>query len=198
MKALIRGSLASLIGSVALFVAPAAFAEGEPCINDVDCPGNGAACGGDVCNWNKSSGDASKPYACNPAGSETPKGNDGWCTNNSDCKCMGQGATCRAPHCTFTKASEAPAGGGSASGGSASGGTSSSGSAGAPATAAGTTSTGGTGTTPTAGTGSTTTPAPAADSGGCSVSAPGRSNTGLVLAFGVVAGLGVALSRRRR
>jgi MYXO-CTERM domain-containing protein len=30
------------------------------------------------------------------------QGSDGWCSSDSDCKCMGEGATCVAPHCTFT------------------------------------------------------------------------------------------------
>lgn len=79
------------------------------CYNDDDCPG--AACGGDVCNWNKihpspiPEGD--RFYVCNPAGS-SPQGMDGWCTTDADCKCRGLGAVCRVPYCTFTRASDAP------------------------------------------------------------------------------------------
>jgi len=180
MKAMLRSSLATLVGSVALFVAPSAFAEGEPCINDVDCPGGGQVCGGDVCNWTKPQGDK---FTCNAAGTQTPKGKDGWCTTTADCKCKGEGATCVAPYCTFTKASDAPAGtGGTGTGGSAStGGT----------TAAGTTSTAG--TTSAAGTAAK----PADDGGGCSVGVPGGANTGIALGVGLL-GLGLAFARRRR
>lgn len=199
MKALLRGSLAGLMSCFMLSLSATALAEGEPCYNDDDCPGGGAECGGDVCNWNKVHpapvGD--KGFTCNPAGTD-PKGQDGWCTTTDDCKCKAQGANCnKAPYCSFTKASDAPAGtagggsgaGGSAAGGSAAGGTSASGAAtGGSAPTAGTTGTAGTGTT---------TPAPAADDGGCSVSMPGNTGTGALLALGV-AGLGLALARRRR
>jgi MYXO-CTERM domain-containing protein len=90
------------------------------------------------------------------------------------------GATCKAPYCTFTKASDAPAGGGSGAGGS---GTAGSGTAGSGTAGSGTA---GTGTTP-----------PPADEGGCSLSVPGRTNTGIALGLGV-AGLALALLRRRR
>lgn len=189
MKALLRGSLATLVGSVSLFVASTALAEGEACFNDNDCPGGGQVCGGEVCNWGKANPTpvGSKAYTCNPAGTD-PKGNDGWCTGDATCKCVNEGAKCVGVHCTFTKASDAPAG---------SGGTSSGGS---PTTAGtGTTPTAGTGTTPTAGTasgGSGSTPA-SDDGGGCSVSVPGGVNTGLALGVGLV-GLGLALARRRR
>jgi len=172
MKALLRGSLATLVGSVALFVASTALADGEACYNDIDCPGT--ACGDAVCNWNThaTTPDGRKIFGCNPAGSQTPVGKDGWCEKTSDCKCAGQGATCVAPYCTFTKP---PAGaGGTGSGGAApTAGTSST---------AGTTSTAGTATT--AGTG--TTPAPEADSGGCTMSVPGGTNTGLALGVSVL------------
>src|SRR3954465_711025 len=103
MKALLRGSLATLVGSVSLFVASTALADGEACFNDIDCPGT--ACGDAVCNWKKPATTpmGSKTFACNPAGSQTPVGADGWCTTTADCKCAGQGAVCKAPYCTFTK-----------------------------------------------------------------------------------------------
>lgn len=180
-----------------LSLSTTALAEGEPCFNDDDCPGGGAACGGDVCNWNKMSAtpDGDKIFYCNPAGTQ-PKGQDGWCTEASDCKCQAQGATCGGTFCTFTKASDAPtppAGGGGAGGSGVSGG---GGAGGAPV--AGTTS-GGSPVAGAAGTaGSPTTPAPApAESGGCSVSAPASTGSGALLALGV-AGLGLALGRRRR
>lgn len=177
MKALRRGLLSTLFGSVALLASSVALADGEECINDIDCPG--AECGGPVCNWSKPQG---MKYTCNPAGSQT-KGSDGWCTTDADCKCKGQGAVCHAPYCSFTKASDAPAGGGSGAGGSAS--------------TAGTTSTAGTGTagTGTAGTGNT--PAPAKDEGGCSFGGATNTGSGMALALGAL-GLGVAFARRRR
>ena len=180
MKALLRGSLASLLGFAALFVAPVALADGEPCINDDDCPGT--ECGSAVCNWNKPQGTM---FTCNPAGTDPPVGGkpkDGWCTATDDCKCKSLGATCTAPYCSFTKP---PAGAAGTSAGGA-------------APTAGMTSTAGTATAGTAagGTGPTT-PAPAADSGGCSLSVPGGTNTALALGVGLL-GLGVAFARRRR
>jgi MYXO-CTERM domain-containing protein len=172
-----------LVGSVTLFVASTALADGEACFNDIDCPGT--ACGDAVCNWTKSAATpmGDKTFACNPAGSQ-PATKDGWCTKDSDCKCAGQGATCKAPYCTFTKPM-AGAGGTGAGGTASTAGTSST---------AGAATTAGTGTT-TAGTGST--PAPAEDSGGCSLSVPGGTNTGLALGVGLL-GLGLAFARRRR
>ena len=63
------------------------------CTNDTDCGGN--TCGGMVCQWSASG------HNCVPAGTD-PQGSDGWCTTTANCKCMAQGATCAAPHCTFT------------------------------------------------------------------------------------------------
>lgn len=185
MKALLRGTLATLVGSVALFAASSASAAGEPCFNDNDCPGGGQVCGGDVCNWNKShpTPDGNKAYTCNPAGTD-PKPNDGWCTGDATCKCAPQGAKCVGVRCTFTLAKDAPAGtAGTATGGTAAGGS---------AATAGSATTAGTATGGTA-----STPAPAADEGGCSVSTPGSTNTGIALAVGL-AGLGLAFARRRR
>ena len=89
MTALLRGSLATLVGSVSLFLASTALAEGEPCYNDVDCPGT--ACGDAVCNWSKLSsmstpGDR-KIFYCNPAGTQ-PMAQDGWCTTTAGCWMM--------------------------------------------------------------------------------------------------------------
>lgn len=205
MKALLRASLASLVGSAALFSSSLALAMGENCLNDTDCPG--AECGGEVCNWNLTNPVANidKPYTCNPAGTD-PKGKDGWCSDKDSnfCKCKAQGATCGTNffYCSFTKPSDAPAGGGgSGSGGSGSStaGTGSATAGSSSATAGSSSATAGSSST-TAGSssgGSGSTPAPAAaDEGGCSVSAPGRSNTGLAL--GALAALGLVLSRRRR
>lgn len=177
MKALLRGTLATLVGSVSLFVASSALAEGEACYNDIDCPGT--ACGDAVCNWSKQTATpvGKMVFACNPAGSQ-PARQDGWCTTDADCKCAGQGAVCKAPYCTFTK----PMAG---AGGTGAGGVT--GTAGS-ATTAGT----GTAGTPAGGTGSK----PAAEeSSACSMSVPGGVNTGLALGVGL---LGLAFARRRR
>lgn len=68
------------------------------CTNDIDCadPG-GNHCGGMVCQWSASG------HNCVPAGTDA-QGTDGWCTSDTDCKCMAQGAACMAtkPHCSFT------------------------------------------------------------------------------------------------
>jgi MYXO-CTERM domain-containing protein len=182
MKASLRTSLATLVGSVALLVAPAAFAVGEPCFNDTDCPN--PACGGDVCDWNQMNPafPAATPYTCIAAGSSgKPKGQEGWCTStngDANCKCAGVGAKCVGVYCTFTQAKDAPAGSSGSGAGGGSG-------------TAGSTATAGTGTAGTA-----AKPAPA-DEGGCSVSVPGGSNTGVAVGLGLL-GLGLALARRRR
>ena|SRR5579883_1110474 len=71
------------------------------CTNDVDCPN--PACGGQVCQW------GAQGHNCVDAGTDI-QGSDGWCTVDSDCKCMGIGARCAAPHCTFTLPAFADAG----------------------------------------------------------------------------------------
>ena len=64
------------------------------CTVDTDCPG--ATCGSSVCQWSVGG------HACVPAGTD-PQPYDGWCTNDAQCKCGGEGATCTASqHCTFT------------------------------------------------------------------------------------------------
>ena len=194
MKRLLRGSIAMFFGSVALFAASTAFADGEACYVDRDCPGT--ACGDSVCNWNKSAPvpNGSKLFYCNPAGTD-PVGLDGWCTTDADCKCMGQGAKCAAPYCTFTKA---PAGSGGASGtaGAASS------SAGAPTGAAGaaTASAGApaaSGGAASSSAGASTTSDTSKDSSGCSISLPGKTNRGPAAALALL-GLGLVLARRRR
>ena len=189
MNALLRRSVAIWVGSVALFAASTALAEGEACFNDTDCPGT--ACGDAVCNWNKQSATPSgmKTFYCNPAGTD-PVGADGWCTTNADCKCMGEGAVCTAPHCSFTKA---PAGTGGASSGGGGGATST---AGATSTTAGATSTTAGATSTTAGAPSTT-PASSSDSGGCSISVPGKTPSRVAAALAMI-GLGLTFARRRR
>jgi len=98
---MLRRSVATVVGSVTLLFASAAFAEGEACYNDTDCPIT--ACGGDVCNWNKQAPVAMgmKIFYCQKAG-QAAKGMDGWCTTDDNCKCKGTGATCVASHCTDT------------------------------------------------------------------------------------------------
>lgn len=186
MKASLRTSLATLAGSAAFLFASAALAVGEPCFDDTDCPGGGGdVCGGDVCKWGTMHAmpDGKKVYICQAAGMD-PKGSDGWCTStngDANCKCRAQGAKCVGVYCTFTKPDQAPAG---TSGSGAGGGSGTAGS--------------GTAGSNTAGTGTAGSAAkPAADEGGCSVSAPGGSNTGLALGVGLL-GLGLALARRRR
>lgn len=200
MKASLHASFATLTGSVVLLLSASAFAAGEPCLNDTDCPGT--ECGSEVCNWNKpleNPANPDKPYTCNPAGTD-PKGKDGWCSDNSAdyCKCKALGATCTSNffYCSFTRPQDAPAGstGGAGTGGAGTGG------GGASTGGGGTTSTGGT-TAGTGGSGAATggsaaAPAPAADEGGCSVSAP-RGGSSVALGLGLL-GLGYALARRRR
>ena len=192
MKLWLRGSLATLLGSVTLLVASSAFAEGEACYNDDDCPN--PACGGDVCNWGKlaAKADGRKIFYCQTAG-QVAKGQDGWCETDTNCKCKATGATCVSSHCTDTGTPAAPTGGGSSAGGSAAGGapsTAGTAAGGAPATTAGApTSSAGTGTAPT-------TPATSSDSGGCSVSAPGNAGGAALLLAAV--GVGFAFARRRR
>jgi hypothetical protein len=206
MKALLRGTLATLVASCTLFAASTAFADGEACYNDIDCPGT--ACGDAVCNWTKTAASpmGSKIFACNPAGSQTPVGKDGWCTVDADCKCASQGAKCVVPYCTFTKPM-AGTGGAASTGGTASttGGTVSATGGTVAATGGTVASTGGT-VASTGGTVSSTggTPAtggsastPPDDGGGCSVSAPGGANSALALGVGLFC-LGVAFARRRR
>jgi hypothetical protein len=82
---------AGLVCSVA--AASPAFAQ-IPCTNDTDCPG--ATCGSPVCQWSVGG------HSCVTAGTD-PEGFDGWCTADSNCKCVGFGATCSSSsHCTFT------------------------------------------------------------------------------------------------
>ena len=191
MKVLLRRTLATLLGSVTMLAASAAFAEGEACYNDDDCPN--PACGGDVCNWAKSAAkpDGRKFFYCQAAGQE-PKGTDGWCESDANCKCKGSGATCntKVSHCTDTGTPAASTGGSSAGGSAAAGAPATAGTAagGAPATAGAPTSSAGTGTAPA-------TPA-SSDSGGCSVSAPGNAGGAALLLAAV--GVGFAFARRRR
>ncbi|MEO5767071.1 MAG: MYXO-CTERM sorting domain-containing protein [Polyangia bacterium] len=156
----------SVLGA-GLFAARTASAA---CTNDIDCPN--AACGGDICDWSVND----PAHECKPAGMH-PKGEDGWCTTDADCKCMGAGAKCVSVFCTFVLPSQAP---------------------GAPATGGASGSTGGASGTggASAGTGGASTgPKPASgDSGGCSVGGA-ASSTGLGAMVGLAA---LLISRRRR
>lgn len=102
-----------LAGLACLLVAGTATAQTNPanCTNDIDCVAT-PQCGGDVCDWSTTPGQ----MKCKPAGSY-PKGMDGWCTMDSDCKCMGLGATCVSLYCTFTRPCDAPDAGPCATGG---------------------------------------------------------------------------------
>jgi hypothetical protein len=157
--------LAGLLSAVAWAGAAAA----QTCTNDVDCPT--AACGGEVCQW-------AAAHTCVAAGTDS-QGTDGWCTVDTDCKCKGEGATCVAPHCTFTL----PRDGGYSSSGSGS--SSSSGAAG---------SSSGVAVVPDADVSSgSTTPG---GTGGCAVASTGGRPAGSGLALACAAVL--ALARRRR
>ncbi len=183
------------LGLAALLPALASFAWAPParaCVNDIDCPV--ATCGGEVCQW--SAGDT--VMTCVAAGAAA-QGSDGWCTTNADCKCMGEGATCAAPHCTFTLPKDGGATGTTTDASTTTTATDASAETpdaptGTPASDAATTEPeeASTTTTTDAATGSTSsTPA---KSGGCSIgatSAPGASMWGLAIA-------GVALVARKR
>ncbi|HVT07711.1 MAG TPA: JDVT-CTERM domain-containing protein [Polyangia bacterium] len=173
----IRWSILAALGCVLA----ANRAEAMACVNDVDCPE--PACGGQVCDYI-----ADPTQTCKPAGTQ-PKGSDGWCSKDSDCKCASLGATCvGGAICSFTKPSDAPSGGGGHSGTAGStgaAGSSATGTGGAPAT--------GTGGSAAAGhTGSTD----GGSSGGCSVA--GSSAPATWFALSVLGGLVVAVRRRRR
>jgi hypothetical protein len=120
-----RAALALVGVLAALSIAQPAYAEGEPCLNDTDCPGS--ACGGEVCNWSKLAANPSgdKTFYCQPAGL-APPGADGWCTTDANCKCRAQGAKCISVYCSFTQAESTDptpsVGGSAAQGGSTRGG----------------------------------------------------------------------------
>ncbi len=153
-----------LTGLALLLVARTAAAQ-TACTNDIDCPT--AACGGDICDW----ADTAHPMTCKAAGSH-PKGQDGWCMQDSDCKCMGQGATCTTSFsCSFTRACDAPGAAGCGAGGSGGGGS------------------GGGGTTGTDGGNSS-----GGGGGGCSIAGTNASIGWPALALVI----GLTLTRRRR
>ena len=152
-----------LIAGLCLLVSGRAFAAANPttCKNDIDCVAT-PGCGGEVCNFGVT------PPVCAPAGTGA-KGSDGWCTADTDCKCKAQGATCKTVYCSFTKASDAPAGAGGASGGGGA-----SGSAGAPGADAGSSS---------------------SSSSGCSLAGGSPAGLSVVAGLGLI---GLAIRRRAR
>ena len=180
----------ALAGLVCLLASGGARA--QSCVNDIDCPD--AACGGQVCDYSTGT------PTCKAAGSQ-PKGMDGWCTQDSDCKCASLGAKCTGSlvYCTFTMPSQAPGaangghGGGTVGAAGASGTGGSIGAAGATGAAgASAPGTGGAGAAGHAGGGD------GGSSGGCSIA--GASKPGDALGCTLLASLGLAAAvfRRRR
>jgi len=153
-----------------LFAAGTASAQSNPatCVNDIDCIAT-PQCGGDICDWSN----IAAGMHCKPAGSQ-PKGQDGWCTTDADCKCKDMGATCVAAFCTFTRACDAPNAGGCAAGGS--------------------TGTGGSGSGGSSGTGTAGTSGGGGGGGGCSIGATAPTASSVLL----VALSLLFVSRRRR
>jgi uncharacterized protein (TIGR03382 family) len=156
-----------LTGIVCLLAAGTASAQSNPatCDHDTQCTAT-PDCGGDICDWSQLT------HVCKPAGVGA-KGADGWCNVDADCKCMGMGATCVYPYCTFTRACDAPGAAGCASTGTG-------GSTGAGGSGSG-------GSTGSAGSGG-------GGGGGCSISGDvPAAGSALLAMFGLI-----ALSRRRR
>jgi MYXO-CTERM domain-containing protein len=157
----------------------------DACVNDIDCPE--PACGGQICDW------LHDGLTCQPAG-RYPKGQDGWCMQDSDCKCNGVGAKCIMQtngtyFCTFVLPSQAP---GASTGGASGTGGASTGTGGASTgTGGASTGTGGASTGSDAG----TKPSASSGSGGCSLG--GTPATSGVAALVVLAGL-MAFRRRQR
>jgi hypothetical protein len=186
------GAIAAVALGALLTAAPARAA--TSCQNDTDCPT--PACGGQIC-------DFTMGETCQPAG-VSAKGSDGWCTTDANCKCMGLGATCVYPYCTFTTPGEAPGGGTGAGGAPAgtggasagTGGATSAGTGGATAATGGKSGSGGA-TSSTDG-GTTVSVSSSGSSGGCSLAggeAPALAASSI--AFLLAAGLGVVRRRRR-
>ena len=170
-----RMVLLTVATSAVVIVAGAGEAAALSCLNDDDCPN--LACGGEVCNWDNF-------LTCQPAGM-VEAGKDGWCMDDTDCKCKAQGATCNTTtyHCTFTVMA---AGTGGASG-TGSGGASGTGSGGASGTGSG-------GSNADAG-----TPPKDSGGGGCSVApAPASGLFSVLASVGLLGALLAGRSRRRR
>lgn len=159
--------------AAALFAPHAAHATGEACTNDIDCK-TGPTCGGEICDW-------TKMQTCQPA-TTAGSGMEGWCTEDSHCKCAAEGATCNKAMFQCTKTTDASgAGGASGTAGSAG------------ASAAGTSSS-------SAGTSSAGTSSSSSDSSsssGCSVGG-GMPHGSLGFALGAVCAAALIGARRRR
>jgi len=184
------------IAGVLSIVMVSSPAKATSCVNDIDCPD--PACGGQVCDYTKG-------LTCQPAGG-APKGSDGWCTTDSDCKCLGMGATCVGVYCSFTTPPASGSGGtnGGSGGATATGGSSASGGAsatGGSSASGGASASGGTtgasgGTTVPAGSGGSTSGPSSNSSGGCSVSGSGPASV-IGMLFGLSV-FGLRWFRRRR
>jgi hypothetical protein len=170
--------LAGIVAGVVAAAGPARAADNPTsCTNDVDCIAN-PACGGDTCDWDHG-------QKCMPASAS----NKGWCGKDSDCKCMGKGATCNIPYCTITTP---PTGTGGSSGSAGTAGTT--GAAGTTGTAgsAGTAGTTGAAGASTGTAGKTTT---SGGGGGCSIASSTSGGFAALVGLALVAG---RLVRRRR
>jgi MYXO-CTERM domain-containing protein len=110
----LTGVLSLAFSLVSLLASPgraAAASNPSSCLNDVDCVAT-PQCGGDVCDYNHA-----PTMTCKAAGTD-PKGADGWCTVDTDCKCYALGARCvGAVYCSFTLPSQAPDAGATGTGG---------------------------------------------------------------------------------
>jgi hypothetical protein len=160
-----------LLGAVAALFAFEGAARAA-CVNDVDCT-TGPSCGGDVCDYSTGT------PTCKAAGTQ-PQGSDGWCAHDSDCKCMGQGATCAVPYCTFTKPQTGSGGSSGTDAGAAGSGAAGAGAAGAGAAGSATTTDGGT---------------KSGSSSGCAVGGSGSGGLATLVGLGLVV---AGLARRRR
>jgi len=175
-----------LAGLVCLLVSGSARA--QSCLNDIDCPDT--ACGGQVCDYTTGT------PTCKAAGSQ-PKGMDGWCSQDSDCKCASLGAKCTSSlvYCTFTLPSQAPG----ANGGDGGGAAGSSGATGGTAGAAGATGTGGASAQGTGGSGAAgQAGSGGGSSGGCSIAGASKLGDALGCTLFASLGLAAAIVRRRR
>jgi len=163
-------------------------ARAQSCVNDIDCPN--AACGGEVCDYSTGT------PTCKPAGSQ-PKGQDGWCTQDSDCKCGSLGAKCDSSlvFCTFTTPSEAPGAGNGGHGGGGVGAAGTSGSVGGGAPGTGGAGAPGTGCVGAAGHAGSSD---GGSSGGCSIAGASSSGEALGCTLLALLGMAAAVLRRRR
>jgi MYXO-CTERM domain-containing protein len=78
--------------------------------DDIDCPG--MTCGGEVCSWCKTGMEGPMCASAGAAAAHcvaATTGDPGWCSKDSDCKCMAEGATCDTGthYCSFTQPQDA-------------------------------------------------------------------------------------------